>query len=131
LTDQADTFTAIERTIVEWLQASGFRVAHQEAEWTLEEVEQGISITALACAIHQAIQEPVRDGQIYAAVSQRGMEDQERAHMKMIMDECAAIVVLAENNVPIDIQELLVRGDPMEGIPPHVLGKAVATIARD
>lgn len=131
MTDAATDFTIIERTIVEWLTASGFKVIHHDAEWTLEEIGEEMSVTALACAIYQAIQTPVSDGEIYAAVSQQGMGDEERAHMNMIMDECAAIVILAENNVPTDVQELLVRGDPMEGIPPHVLGKAIAVIPRE
>jgi hypothetical protein len=55
MTDQAARFTIIERTIVDWLEASGFRVIHHDAEWTLEDVGQEMSITALACAIHQAL----------------------------------------------------------------------------
>lgn len=47
-----------------------------------------------------------------------------------MMDESAALVVLAQCNVPTDIQELLVRGDPMRGIPPHSLGKAIAEVRR-
>jgi hypothetical protein len=56
MTDKAEHFTTIERTIVDWLEKSGFRVIHQDAEWTLEEVGQEMSITALACAIHQALE---------------------------------------------------------------------------
>lgn len=41
----------------------------------------------------------------------------------------AALVILAEANIPPDIQELLVRGDPMRGIAPNALGKAL-TAAR-
>lgn len=48
----------------------------------------------------------------------------------LIMDEAAALIVLAECNVPTDIQGLLVQGDPMSGIPPHSLGKAIAAVLR-
>lgn len=41
-------------------------------------------------------------------------------------DECAALVILAECNIPPDVQELLVRGDPVRGIPPGSLRKAIA-----
>jgi hypothetical protein len=59
MTDQAARFTTIERTIVDWLEASGHVVLHEEAEWLLvgrPTEMQEISLTALACAIHQALE---------------------------------------------------------------------------
>lgn len=46
------------------------------------------------------------------------------------MDEAAALTVLAGCNISPDVQELLVLGDPMRGIPPHSLGKAIAEVLR-
>lgn len=37
----------------------------------------------------------------------------------------AALVILARRNIPTDIQELLVNGDPMRGIPPGALSYAI------
>lgn len=42
----------------------------------------------------------------------------------------AALIALAESNIPVDIQELLIRGDPMRGIPPGALDKAIAAAER-
>jgi hypothetical protein len=59
VTDQASQFTTIERTIVDWLEASGHVVLHEEAEWLLvgrpAEMRE-MSITSLACAIHTALE---------------------------------------------------------------------------
>jgi len=41
-----------------------------------------------------------------------------------------ALMVLAECNIPPDIQELLVHGDPMRGIPPNALSKALGEVLR-
>jgi hypothetical protein len=38
----------------------------------------------------------------------------------------AALIALAESSIPVDIQELLIRGDAMRGIPPGALDKAIA-----
>ncbi|NTG94214.1 hypothetical protein [Rhizobium rhizogenes] len=38
----------------------------------------------------------------------------------------ASLVVLAEHGIPTDVQELLVRGDPMRGIKPNALYDALA-----
>ncbi len=62
MSDQADHFTTIERTIVDWLEASGHAVVHDDCEWLVLGPkwplvkEHEISITALACAIHQALE---------------------------------------------------------------------------
>lgn len=45
-----------------------------------------------------------------------------------ILDEATALLELAECNIPPDIQELLVRGDPMRGIPPRALRRAIAAV---
>lgn len=37
----------------------------------------------------------------------------------------AALISLAESNIPPDIQELLIQGDPMRDIPPGALTKAL------
>jgi hypothetical protein len=61
MTDKAETFTAIERAIVGWFEASGHAVLHEESEWLLvgrPAKMQEMSITALACAIHQALEKP-------------------------------------------------------------------------
>lgn len=42
----------------------------------------------------------------------------------------AALTALAEANIPTDVQELLVRGDPMRGIAPGALAKAIAALAQ-
>jgi hypothetical protein len=42
-----------------------------------------------------------------------------------MLDEAAALIALAEFNVPADIQELLLRGDAMRGIPPGALRAAI------
>jgi len=60
VTDLATGFTAIERTIVDWLEKSGHVVTHDDGEWILlgsewPRVKQEISITSLACAITQAL----------------------------------------------------------------------------
>lgn len=39
----------------------------------------------------------------------------------------ATLLVLARSNVPPDIQELLVAGNPMLGVPPGVLRAAIAS----
>lgn len=61
MSDAANSFTTIERAIVDWLEASGFKVTHTGAEWTCAGpkfpcFEQSISITALACAIYSAME---------------------------------------------------------------------------
>lgn len=56
MADLSGKFTIIERTIVEWLSASGFKVIHFEDEWVLEEVGEEMSVTSLACAIVQALE---------------------------------------------------------------------------
>lgn len=56
----ADDFTAIERAIVEWLESSGHVVLHEGSEWLLvgcPSVKQELSITALASAIFQALEQ--------------------------------------------------------------------------
>lgn len=60
MTDQAETFTTIERTIVDWLEHSGHAVIHDDGEWLFigpkwPFVKQEISVTSLACAIHSAL----------------------------------------------------------------------------
>lgn len=40
----------------------------------------------------------------------------------------AALVALAEHGIPPDIQELLVHGNPSQGIAPGALGKAIRVI---
>jgi hypothetical protein len=42
-----------------------------------------------------------------------------------------ALVILARANIPPDIQELLVRGDPLRGIAPNAIGKALAAARRE
>jgi len=42
-----------------------------------------------------------------------------------------ALVVLAQHNIPPDIQELLVSGDPVRGIAPGALEAAIAGAARE
>lgn len=42
-----------------------------------------------------------------------------------IMAEAAALVTLARANIPVDVQELLVQGDPMRGIQPHAIARAL------
>lgn len=42
-----------------------------------------------------------------------------------MMELAAALISLAESNIPPDIQELLVQGDPMRDIPPGALAKAL------
>lgn len=37
----------------------------------------------------------------------------------------AALVIFAEYNIPVDVQELLLRGDPSRNIPPDALGEAL------
>lgn len=37
----------------------------------------------------------------------------------------AALTALAGHNIPVDVQELLVAGDPMRGIPPGALSACV------
>lgn len=43
-------------------------------------------------------------------------------------DTAMALTVLAECNIPVDIQELLVRGDPMQDIAPNALGQAIERV---
>jgi len=38
----------------------------------------------------------------------------------------AALMMLAQANIPPDVQELLMWGDPMRSIPPSALGKAIS-----
>ena len=40
----------------------------------------------------------------------------------------APLLILARSNVPPDIQELLVAGNPMMGVPPGVLRAAIASV---
>jgi hypothetical protein len=47
---------------------------------------------------------------------------------KLVEIETAALMALSRANVPPDIQALLVQGDPMRGIPPHALAKAITAI---
>lgn len=61
MTDLATAFTVIERTIVDWLEASGHVVTHDDGEWILlgpqwPFVKQEISVTSLTCAIVQAME---------------------------------------------------------------------------
>ena len=42
--------------------------------------------------------------------------------------EVVALVKLAQLNVPTDVQELLVRGDPMSGVAPHALRSAIVAV---
>jgi hypothetical protein len=42
----------------------------------------------------------------------------------------AAVMSLAESNIPPDVQELLLRGDPMRNIPNGALFKAIMAAAR-
>lgn len=42
-----------------------------------------------------------------------------------------ALVILARLNVPVDIQELLVIGNPDQGISPGALAKVIATVVAD
>ena len=44
--------------------------------------------------------------------------------------QAAALVALAENNIPVDVQELLVFGNPMRGVAPGALGKAILAASR-
>jgi hypothetical protein len=60
VTDAAADFTAIERTIVDWLEKSGHVVLEDDGEWILVGpkwpfLKQEVSVTALACAIHHAL----------------------------------------------------------------------------
>ena len=48
-------FTVIERAMVDWLEASGFEVADIDSEWLLLLAERDISLTALACAVFNAV----------------------------------------------------------------------------
>jgi hypothetical protein len=41
-----------------------------------------------------------------------------------------ALVILARTNIPTDVQELLVSGDPMRSIPPGVLSSVLSTLAK-
>lgn len=52
---------------------------------------------------------------------------------KNICDTLAvdALTALAEANIPPDVQELLVHGDPVRGIAPGALSKACAAIWRE
>lgn len=45
---------------------------------------------------------------------------------KSMDDLVPPLIALAEANIPTDVQELLVQGDPMRGIPPGALTKAIA-----
>lgn len=45
-----------------------------------------------------------------------------------LSDIAAALVVLARHNIPTDIQELLVRGDPARGIKPGALAAAIEAL---
>lgn len=49
----------------------------------------------------------------------------------MIDAETSALVALAEANIPPDIQELLVRGDPTRDIKPGALRRALLAGAID
>lgn len=42
--------------------------------------------------------------------------------------EVKALLALAKSNIPVDVQELLVAGNPMRGIPPHALRDAIAAL---
>jgi hypothetical protein len=42
--------------------------------------------------------------------------------------ETALLIALAQANIPADVQELLVRGDPMRGVLPHALVGAYAHV---
>jgi hypothetical protein len=43
---------------------------------------------------------------------------------------CAALIVLARYNIPPDVQELLIRGNPNRDIRPGALGAAIRTLRR-
>jgi hypothetical protein len=43
----------------------------------------------------------------------------------------AALIALSKHNIPTDVQELLVRGDPMRGIPPGALSASWAAALRE
>jgi hypothetical protein len=45
------------------------------------------------------------------------------------VDLVAPLVALAESGIPADIQELLVQGDPMRGVAPGALAKAIAALS--
>jgi hypothetical protein len=62
MTDLATGFTVIEKAIVDWLEHSGHAVIHEDDEWMFigpkwPFVKQPISITALTCAIVQALEQ--------------------------------------------------------------------------
>ena len=42
--------------------------------------------------------------------------------------EAAALVALAKANIPTDVQELLISGDPTRGIPPGALQSAMQNV---
>lgn len=44
--------------------------------------------------------------------------------------EGAALVSLARDNIPTDIQTLLIQGDPMRSIPPHCLMRAMVAMMK-
>ena len=44
--------------------------------------------------------------------------------------QAAALVALAEANIPVDVQELLVFGSPMRGVAPGALRKAILAASR-
>lgn len=46
----------------------------------------------------------------------------------VLSDQAAFLVALAERNIPPDVQELLVQGDPMRGIAPGALSAAIRAI---
>lgn len=72
----------------------------------------------------------MRDGKIYADTSKRDMSPEESQQLVYLVEEVAALVALADCNIPVDIQELLVHGDPMRDIPPRALQKAIAAATR-
>ena len=47
---------------------------------------------------------------------------------RLIELEAAFLVSLAKNNCPADIAEFLVRGDPMRGVPPRLIQKAIKAV---
>ena len=51
--------------------------------------------------------------------------------MTQIADLVAPLVALAEAGIPPDVQEMLVRGDPMRGIAPGALSKALTATISD
>jgi len=56
MSDAASEFTAIERTIVDYLEADGKRCIHESHEWIFEaDAHCAFSITALACAIYTVL----------------------------------------------------------------------------